>query len=69
MPLGNEPVVSELEMLTRMDDENVLHGKESLEDYTQLDQLTQLSLMSGNTWLARCGNKSCNCATSEGSRG
>ena len=36
MPLGNELVVCELEMLTRMDDENVLHGKESLVDYTQL---------------------------------
>ena len=29
-------MVCELEMLTRMDDENVLHGKESLVDYTQL---------------------------------
>ena len=36
MPLGNELVVCELEMLTLMDDENVLHGKESLVDYTQL---------------------------------
>ena len=36
MPLGNELVVCELEMLTNMDDENVLHGKESLVDYTQL---------------------------------
>ena len=36
MPLGNELVVCELEMLTRIDDENVLHGKESLVGYTQL---------------------------------
>ena len=36
VPLGNEPVVCELEMMTRMDDENVLHRKENLVDYTQL---------------------------------
>ena len=36
MLLGNKLVVCELEMLKRMDDENVLHGKERLVDYTQL---------------------------------
>ena len=36
MLLGNELVACELEMLTLMDDENVLHGKESVVDYTQL---------------------------------
>ena len=34
-----ENVVCELEKLTRMDDENVLHGKGSLVDYTQLDTI------------------------------
>ena len=29
-------MVCELEMLTRVDDENVFHGKESPVDYTQL---------------------------------
>ena len=36
---GNELVVCELKMLTRMDDENVLHGKESLVDYIQLSTM------------------------------
>lgn len=34
--LGNELVVCELEMLTRMDDENVFPGKKDLVDCTQL---------------------------------
>ena len=44
MPLGNELVVCELEMLTRVDVENVLHGKESLVDYTQLGTIDSVVL-------------------------
>ena len=56
-----ENVVCELEKLTRMDDENVLHGKGSLVDYTQLDTIdSAVCLMSGATWQARCGKNSCN---------
>lgn len=44
MPLGNEFVVCELEMLMRMDGENVVHGKESLVDYTQLGTMNSTVL-------------------------
>ena len=39
-----ENVMCELEKLTRMDDENVLHGKGSLVDYTQLDTINSAVL-------------------------
>ena len=55
MLLGNELVACELEMLTRMDDENVLHGKESVVDYTQLvtmvsAMLDEWQLLAGTMW-------------------
>ena len=47
-----ENVVCQLEKLTRMDDENVLHGKGSLVDYTQLDTIDSAVL---DEWLHLAG--------------
>ena len=58
-------MVCELEMLTRVDDENVFRGKESPVDYTQLGAMDSAVL---DEWQQLAGTmreeNSCNCGTS-----
>ena len=61
MLLGNELVACELEMFTRMDDENVLHRKENVVDYTQLVTMDS-AILDERQPLAGTMCETCNCA-------